>query len=89
MINADHGQGQVRRFSTELDRDSRLRERRVDVVDRNRIVRVGGVTRDVAHDGKLAFRRCQRSLIDEGWNLGREVDAVYENVGLNNLLVWS
>jgi hypothetical protein len=52
-------------------------------------VRVSGVTRDIAHDGKLAFRRCQRSLVDEGRNLGGKVDTVDENVRLDDLLVWS
>ena len=50
-------------------------------------MRVCRVARDIADDGELARGRCEGLRVDEGWNLGGQVDAVDEDVGLDDLLV--
>jgi hypothetical protein len=52
-------------------------------------VRVGGVARDVADNAQAARLSGQRLGVDEGRNLGGEVDAVDEDIRLDDLLVWA
>ena len=64
-----------------------LAESGVDVVDGDGVVGVGGVARDVADDTQAARLSRQRLGVDEGRDLGGEVDAVDEDIGLDDLLV--
>jgi hypothetical protein len=52
-------------------------------------VRVGGVARDVADNAQAARLSGQRLGVDEGRDLGGEVDAVDEDIRLDDLLVWA
>jgi hypothetical protein len=52
-------------------------------------VRVGGVAGDVADDAQTARLGGERLGVDEGGDLGGEVDAVDEDVRLDDLLVWA
>ena len=83
VINTDHAQWQLRRTFWQLDGYSGLGEGGVDVVDGDRIVRVRGVAGDVADDGEFAGRGGEGLGVDEGRDFGGEVDAVYENVGVD------
>lgn len=69
--------------------NGRLVKGSVDVVDGDRVVRVCGVAADVADDAQLALGRLQALLVDERWNGLGEVDAVDEDVRLDDLGVWS
>lgn len=68
--------------------DRRFRERSVDVVDRNRVVRVRRIATDVDHDPQLARLASSSDRLggDERGDLGREVDAVDEDVDVEDLL---
>jgi len=70
-----------------VDGHSGSAEGRVDVVDGDRVVRVRGVARDVADDAQLAVGRGEGFRGDEGGDFGGEVDAVDEDVGLDDFLV--
>lgn len=87
VVNADHAQRQAVATLGERDGHCRFRECGVNVVDGNRVVRVGGVAGDVADDAQAARLSGQRLSIDEGRDLGGEVDAVNEDIGLDDLLV--
>lgn len=87
VVDADHAQRETVAALGEGDGHSRVAEGGVDVVDGDGVVRVGGVARDVADDAQAARVGGQRLGLDEGRNLGGEVDAVDEDVGLNDLLV--
>lgn len=50
-------------------------------------MRVGGVAGDVTNNAQAARISGQRLGVDEGRDLGGEVDAVDEDVGLDDLLV--
>lgn len=50
---------------------------------------VGGIARDIADDAQLAVWRSEGCLVDEGWDLGRQVDAVDKHIRLDDLLVWA
>lgn len=50
---------------------------------------VGGVARHVTNDAQLAAWRRKRCLVDERRYLGGEVNAVDEDVGLDDLLIWA
>lgn len=62
----------------------RVRERAILRVNRDRVVRVGGVARDVADDGELALGRGERLLVKERRDRLGQVDAVDEDVGLDD-----
>lgn len=68
--------------------DRRFRECRVDVVDRDRVVRVCGIATDIDYDPQPARLSSSgdRFRGDEGGDLGREVDAVDEDINIENLL---
>lgn len=80
MVDADDAQRKVIGLGRQLHRDRRAREGGVDVVNWNRVVWVRGVTRDIAYDAQSAIRRRQRVRFDEWRDLGREVDAVDEDI---------
>lgn len=89
MVYADHTKGNIVGFGRKLDRNCWFVEGGVDVINRNGVVRVSRVARHIAHDAELAVWRSKRLLVDEGWNLGRQVDAIDKNVRLDDLLVWA
>jgi len=87
VIDADDAEWQTVAAFGQSDGHCRLAECGVDVVDGDGVVGVGGVARDVADDAQAARLSGQRLGIDEGRNLGGEVDAVDKDVRLNDLLV--
>lgn len=89
MVDADHAQRKVVRTGIQFHGDCGTIESCVDVVDGDRVVWVRGVARHVAHDAQLAAGCGKRLRIDERRDLRRQVDAVDEDVRLNDLLVWS
>lgn len=54
VVDANDTQWEVIGFRGELNGDSRLVESGVDVVDRDRVVRVGGVARHITNNTQLA-----------------------------------
>lgn len=82
MINANNAQ---RWLALNLDWDSRLIECGCYCVDRDRVIWICSVRRDVTDDGQLAIRRIKRWHIDEVGDLSGEVYAVNEDVALNDL----
>jgi hypothetical protein len=68
-----------------INGNGRLLEGGVDGVDRDRVVGVGGVARNINNNGELAGRSSKGSSINEGGNRLRKVDAVDEDVGLDDL----
>jgi hypothetical protein len=89
VVDADDTKRQVVAALGERHGHGRLAEGGVDVVDGDRVVRVGGVAGDVADDAQAARLGGERLGVDEGRDLGGEVDAVDEDVGLDDLLVWA
>jgi hypothetical protein len=89
VVNADHAEGQTVTTLRKGNRHGRLAEGGIDVVDGNRVVRVGGVTRHVANNAQAARLSGQRLGVDEGRDLGGEVDAVDKDIRLDDLLVWA
>jgi hypothetical protein len=89
VVNADHAEGQTVAAFGKRNRHGRLAESGVDVVDGDRVVRVGGVARDITDNAQAARLSGQRFGVDEGRNLGGEVDAVDEDIRLDDLLVWA
>ena len=63
--------------------DGGLVERSVDVVDGNRVVRIGGITTDVDYDSERSFLTVSGDGFgrDEGGDFLAEVDAVDEDIG--------
>ena len=61
----------------------------VDVVDWNWIMWVCRIARNIADNTELPVCSRERLWIDKGWDLGREVDAVDEDVRFDDLLIWS
>lgn len=89
MVDADDAQRQTVAALGESHGHCGLGEGGVDVVDGDGVVRVGGVARDVADDAQATRLSRQRLGVDEGGDLGGEVDAVDEDVRLDDLLVWA
>jgi hypothetical protein len=89
VVDANHAERQVIAALGKLDRHGGFAEGGVDVVDGDRVVRVGGVAGDVANDAQAAGLCRERLGVDEGRDLGRQVDAVDEDIRLDNLLVWA
>lgn len=87
VVDADDAQRQTVAALGESHGHCRLREGGVDVVDGDGVVGVSGVARDVADDAQAARLSGQRLGVDEGRDLGGEVDAVHEDVRLDDLLV--
>lgn len=82
MINANNAQ---RWLALDLDWYSRLIECGCYCVNRDRVIWICSVCRDVTDDGQLAIRRIERWHIDEVGDLSGEVYAVNEDVALNDL----
>jgi hypothetical protein len=87
VIDADDAEWQVVAALGELHGHGGFAESGVDVVDGDRVVRVGGVAGDVADDAQAARLGGERLGVDEGGDLGGQVDAVDEDVRLDDLLV--
>ena len=87
VVDADNAQWQTVAALRERHWYCGLAEGGVDVVDGDRVVGVGGVARDVADNAQAARLSRQRLGVDEGRDLGGEVDAVDEDIGLDDLLV--
>jgi hypothetical protein len=87
VVDADDAQWQTVAALGESHGHCGLREGGVDVVDGDGVVGVSGVAGDVADDAQAARLSRQRLRVDERRDLGAEVDAVDEDVGLNDLLV--
>ena len=82
VINANNAQHWL---ASNLDWYSRLIECGCYCVDGDRVIWICSVCRDVTDDGQLAVRRIERWHIDEVGDLSGEVDAVNEDVALNDL----
>lgn len=82
VVNADHAEGRALGAGGEGDGDSGLVEGGGDIVDRDGVVGVRRVSAHVANNGQSPIRRGQALDIDERRDLGGEVDAVDEDVGL-------
>jgi hypothetical protein len=89
VVDADDTERQFVAALGERDGHGRFAEGGVDVVDGDRVVGVGGVARDVADDAQTARLGGERLGVDEGRDLGRQVDAVDEDVRLDDFLVWA
>ena len=87
VVDADDAQRQTVAALGESHGHCGLRECGVDVVDGDGVVGVGGVAGNIADDAQAARLSRKRLGVDEGRNLGAEVDAVDEDVGLNDFLV--
>jgi hypothetical protein len=72
--------------SLPFDVDSGLIESSVDVVNRNRVVGVRSIARNINDNPQLTFVTdlVDGFSVDEGRNFGGEVDTVDENVGFEN-----
>lgn len=87
VVDADDAQRQTVAALGERHGYCGFAEGGVDVVDGDGVVGVGGVARDVADDTQAARLSRQRLGVDEGRNLGREVDAVDKDIRLDDFLV--
>lgn len=83
MIDRDDGQARRRLGG---DMHGGPLERGIDVVDGDRVVRVGRVARDVADDRQPPARRGQRLPVDKRRDGRRQIDAVDEDVAAHDLL---
>ncbi len=81
MINANDAQCWL---TLNLDWYGRLIECGCYCIDRNRVVWICGICRDITNDGEFAIWRIERFHIDEVWDPGGEIDAVNEDVALND-----
>ena len=71
----------------DLDGDGGFLERCVNGVDRDRVVGVSGIARNVNNDSQVATRLGKELLVDEGRNGLGKVNRVKEDVSLGNLLI--
>lgn len=83
----DGDDGQRRPVALDVDGDGGLVEGGVDVVDGDGVVGVGGVAGDIADDAQLAGGALEAGAVDKGRDGLGQVDAVDENVRLDNLRV--
>jgi hypothetical protein len=83
VINSDHAYPLPAALAHDGDR--RLVERRVDVVDGDGVVRIRGVAADIAHDAEFAVGGREAGAVHERRDGVRQVDAVDEDVGLDDL----
>ena len=82
MINANNAK---HRLALDLDRNSRFIECGCYCVDRDRVIWICGVCGNVTDDRQLATRCIERWHIDKVGDLLVEVNAVDEDVALNDL----
>ena len=87
MINGDDGK--LRTISFHLNANSWLVKGSVDVVDGDWVVRVGGIAAHVAYNTELAVGRLEALNVHERRNWLREVDAVDEDIRLDDFRVWA
>jgi len=85
MINADDAQFWL---LLDLDWDRWLVECGGDGVNWNWVVWVCGISADIADDRQLAVWGIQALGINEVWNFGGQVDAVDEDIAVDDLLEW-
>jgi hypothetical protein len=71
----------------DLDGNGGVLEGCVNGVDRDRVVGVGGIARNVNNDSQVATRLGKELLIDEGRNGLGKVNCVKEDISLGDLLV--
>ena len=71
----------------DLDGDGGVLEGCVNGVDRDRVVGVGGIARNVNNDSQVATRLGKELLVDEGRNGLGKVNRVKEDISLGDLLV--
>lgn len=71
----------------DLDRDGGVLEGCVNGVDRDRVVGVGGIARNINNDSQVATRLGKELLVDEGRNGLGKVNRVKEDISLGDLLV--
>jgi hypothetical protein len=83
VVDGDDGEGGP--VAGDVDLDGGLVEGGVDVVDGDGVVGIGGVAADVADDAELAGGRLQALAVDKGWDGLGEVDAVDEDVRLDDV----
>lgn len=86
VINADDAQLWL---LLDLDWDRWLVECGGDGVNWNWVVWVGGISADIADDRQRAAWGFQALVVNEVWNLGGQVDAVDEDIAVDDLLEWS
>ena len=72
-------------------RDGWIREGGIDAINGYGIERIGGITADIHGDGQPSrlTRRVDLCLCEERRNQRREVDAVDEDIDIEDLLEWS
>lgn len=70
-----------------LDRNGGLIKRSVDIVHRDRVMRIRSIAADIADNAQLPILALQALQVDEGGNGLAEVDAVYEDVALDDLRI--
>jgi hypothetical protein len=87
MVDGDDRQ--LRAIAWYRNVHSGLIECGVDVVDGNRVVWVCGVAAHITDNAQLALRRLEALLVDKGRDGLGQVDAVDEDVGLDDLGVWA
>jgi hypothetical protein len=87
VVDADDAQRQTVAAFGQRHRHCWLAEGGVDVVNGDGVVRVGSVARDITDDTQAARLSGERLGVDEGRDLGGEVDAVDKDIRLDNLLV--
>lgn len=81
MIDGNNAQ---RWLALNLHWYSRLIECGCYCVDRDRVVWICSISGHVTNDGQLAIWRIERWQINEVWDLSGEIDAVNEDVALND-----
>lgn len=72
--DSNNGERQLVLFVLHLDGDGRLSKRSEGVVDRDRVMWVRGIARDIAYDCELAVWRRECLVVDEGWDRVGQVD---------------
>ena len=81
----DRDDRQLRTIAFYRDLNCGLVESGVDVVYWDRVVRVRRIATHIAHNAELAVGRLEALQVDEWWDWLGQVDAVDEDVGLDNL----
>ena len=77
MVDADDTDGWVVVASNWQGRSA---ESAVLSIDWHRIVRVGGVTTDIADDGQHSLVFLENLIVDKRWYLLRQIDAVDKDI---------
>ena len=82
--------GRLLKDLLEFDWDGRIREGGIDIINGYGIERIGGVTADIHDDGQSSrLTRCgDLFFCEEGANVRREINAVDEDIDVEDLLEW-